>query len=298
MKRIIIIILCLICCVPVKTVYGAGTLYPIEIWENRQDGKKEVVKTYELSDEESPDDIPKDSFEWSGWRYELADIIKKEIPNTEVKEEAQVLELESKTNEMETVLKLLPNSVDYETEDGYIGILSLDTDSIIIENAGTVKSSYTVTEKKEYQNLSANDTSLLPKTIIVDGRALTLSSVTWNPSSQTIDGSKIPVSYNATAVYTGVASKTSVSGYLVKAEYKGSVSRTTKGKTLYTAYFIGTKLLEPTAVPTPALKEPMEVDSKQSRFDYKNLIIIGLAATLLFGGFIFYKEKRKGVSKS
>lgn len=282
---------------PVKTVYGAGTLFPVDIWESGQDGKKEVVKTYELSDEESPDDIPKDSFEWSGWRYELVDIIKKEIPSTEVKEETQVLELESKTNEMETVLKLLPNSMDYESEDGYIGIIILDVDSIIIENAGTVKSSYTVTEKKEYKNLSANDTSLLPKTITVDGRTLTLSSVTWNPSNQTIDESKIPVSYNATAVYTGTASKTSVSGYLVKAEYKGSVSRTTKGKTLYTAYFIGTELLEPIAVPTLVLKEPVAIDSKQSRFEYKNLIIIGLVAALLSVGFIFYKEKRKGVSK-
>ncbi len=229
--------------VPKPTNY----LYPISVWETQDNGRREVIKTYELGAGEKPEDISRESFTRNGWLYELTDITKKETASADVREHTETKEIGTETKDMDAIIKLLAPAMEYQSDDGYIGVLTLDIASIKVETAGTKKSSYTVSATREYPHLSSNDTSLVPKTITDNGRTLTLTSVEWRTqSAEAVDYSEIAASYTAVAKYTASASKTVVTGYTTTAEYKGTVSKILTGKTIYTAYFIGVQIVTPT----------------------------------------------------
>lgn len=233
-----------------KTVPAAPPkkyLYPVSIWESQNNGRREIIKTYELSAYEKPENISRESFSRDGWIYELSDITKKETANADVREHKETISIDTTTNDMAALLKLLASEMEFQSDDGYIGVLYLDISSIKVETAGTKSSSYTVSATRQYPNLSSNDTSLIPKTITENGRTLTLSSVDWKVQNyMTVDYDRIADSYTAVAMYTGTASKTTVTGYTTTAEYNGKVSKILTGKTVYTAYFVGIQIITPT----------------------------------------------------
>lgn len=222
------------------TAPPAPKLYPTGVLETQEKGKREIIKTYELSPGENPADIPRDSFERDGWSYFLTDITKKETAAADTREHTEVVTLNTDTKDMDAILRQLAQTLEFTSEDGYTGILTLNVASITVETAGTKKSSYTVSATREYPHLSSNDTSLVPKTITDGGRTLTLASVNWKTQSgMSVDYDQIPASYTAVATYTAAASKTVVTGYVTTAEYKGFLSKLNQGRTIYTAYFLG-----------------------------------------------------------
>lgn len=229
--------------IPVKPSYPP--LYPINVWETQEGGRREIIKVYELSSSEMPEAIPRESFERGGYLYELSDITKKETAYADTKEESQTVTLDTDTKDTDAIIKLLAPTKEYRSEDGYIGVLNLDVSSIKVQTAGTKTSNYTVSATREYPHLSSNDTSLVPKTITDNGRTLTLANVTWKQqTSATVDYDQLPNSYTAVASYTANASKTTVTGYTTTAVYRGNVSKINTGKTIYTACFIGTKIMQ------------------------------------------------------
>ena len=231
---------------PVKPTAPAPKLYPVSVTENVKSKRREIVKTYELSAGEKPSDIPRDSFERDNWLYEIADITKKENVKTEEKSHAETVTLDSATKDFNEVLTLLPKSKSYNNN-GFTGTLTLDIDSITVEQAGTQNVGYTILESREYPYLSSNDSSFVPKTIADRyGRTLTLSSLTWRTQADAaVDYTSIPESYTAVAEYTGKAYKSVVTGYAVTAQYRGTIAKTSSDKTVYTALFIGTEIVAP-----------------------------------------------------
>ena len=248
-------------------------LYPVSVWESQENGRREIIRTYELGASEKPEDIPRESFVREGWLYELADITRKETANASVRNHTEKVSIDTATNDMASILNLLAPTTEYTADDGYIGMLQLDIASIKVETAGTRSSSYTVNATREYPNLSSNDTSVIPKTITDSGRTLTLAGIDWKNNNISVDSVQIPDSYTAVATYTGTASKTVVTGYVTKAEYKGQISKILTGKTVYTAYFIGVQIISPTITkpsenstepPTEAPIEPPETAEPQT----------------------------------
>ena len=222
-------------------------LYPVSVWESQDNGRREIIKTYELAPNEKPQNISRESFTRDGWLYEIADITKKETSSNDMREYTETVTIDTATNDISAILQLLAPEMEYKSNDGYTGILYLDISSIKVETAGTKSSSYTVTATREYPHLSSNDTSLIPKTITDNGRTLTLSNIDWRVQNYTtIDYDRIPDSYTAVATYAGTASKTTVTGYTTTAEYRGRLSKIITGKTVYTAYFIGIPIVTPT----------------------------------------------------
>ena len=69
------------------------------------------------------------------------------------------------------------------------------------------------------------DLSLVPKTITDGGKTLTLANVNWSSSNQT-EGDEIVQRYTASATYTGTSTSKSATGYTVKANYTGELSKT------------------------------------------------------------------------
>ena len=238
-------------------------LYPSNVHETVENGVRWVIKTYELEPHEDPADIPRGSFErdagssGAGWLYSLIDITKKETAAADVRaNHTETVTLDTETKDMEAILRQLAPTMEFTSEDGYTGVLTLDISSIAVETAGTKTTSYTASVTREYPHLSSNDTSLVPKTVTDGDRTLTLASVDWKTNySMTVDYEQIPASYTAVATYTAPASRTTVTGYTTTAEYTGQLSKLNPGKTVYTAYFAGKEIMPeriPLEIVTPA----------------------------------------------
>jgi len=242
-------------CEPACTAPPAPAIskvYPSDVTDIRDGGGWQIVKTYELSANEKPEDIPRDGFERSGWRFTLTDIIRHETASAETREHTETVTLNTDTKELETILPLFSPTMEYKADDGYVGIITLDVSSIKVETAGTKTSSYTMSVTREYPHLSANDTGLVPKTVTDRGTTYTLAGVDWRAGNYvTIDYEQVPEYYTAVATYTATGTSTKVTGYVTTAVYTGTLAKLSQGKTIYTAYFLGEEIRTPLDMVTP-----------------------------------------------
>ena len=128
--------------------------------------------------------------------------------------------------------------------------------------------------------MSRLSTSYIDKTVVKDGRTLSLSNVTWSVESTALVGDElVPATYSAVATYSGSASSTVATGYITTAEYKGTVVSSGVSSILYTVTYLGTEILP----------------EEDTSFDGSTLVIpvIGgaiLLATLLFLCFMLRKN--------
>ena len=273
-----------------SVIVSGGTsceLYPADVQTVIEDGKRQIVKTYTLTAGENPDNIPRESFERDGWIYTLTDITQERTSGADVKDHTETVELETDSNDLNEILTLLSPTLEYESGDGYCGLLTLDLASVKCEAAGYTNGSYTVTATREYPNLPANDLYYIPKTITDNGRTLALDSVEWEAQSTVNMGyTDIPDSYRAVAKYTGKASQTAVTGYVTTADYTGEVTREIAGDTVYTAYFTGAESnpapqeTEPTPKPAP--------DTEGGSIPIVPLVGVAVIVALLGGAAAFF----------
>lgn len=227
----------------------AANVYPVSV-ETVQDGKNEEIhKVYELKNGETPEMIPKNDFEHNGVWYELRDILKEEIPSYETKQITEPVTLESQSNKMEDILPLIPAEKDVQTEDGFSGKLELDISSVKIESKGTGRSSYQKSVTRTYPNLAGADLQYIPKTTVEGGSTLQFSSVEWqSDNTANVDDYAVTDRFTAIVTYSGTGTRSYSKGYIVTAEYKGTVSKTSMDITRYTAVF---RSGEPVIVGTP-----------------------------------------------
>jgi hypothetical protein len=237
-------------------------VYPSDVTESKAGGVWQIIKTYELAANENPADIPRADFERSGYKFTLTDIIRKETANAETRPHTETVTVNTDTKELEKILPLLSPTMEFTADDDFVGILTLDVASIKVETAGTKTTSYEMKVTREYPRLSANDTSLLPKTVTENGKTYNLAGVDWKAGNyETVDYEQLAEYYTAYATYTATGSSTKVTGYVTTAIYSGTLAKLTQGKTVYTAYFLGeeirtplemTELPKPTEAPTAA----------------------------------------------
>jgi len=228
------------------SVPQANEVYPISVWESREYGHREIIRVYELSENDDSQHIRRAPFERDGFRFELAEITRREMPVYSAREHMEVVSVNTRTNDLTTVMQLLSPALEFMSEDGYFGVLSLDISTIQNESMGTTTSSHTVTRRREFSHLTSPDTALVPRTITDGGRTYSLYSVEWQTqrASET-DYRDVPTTFTAIATYTGTARRTSTIGYTTTAAYRGTLSRITTGRVQYTVYFIGTPISKP-----------------------------------------------------
>jgi hypothetical protein len=249
-------------------------LYPVDVTENFEGNRRQIVKTYELTPLDNPADIPRADFERNDWTYSVTDILKRETANAETRDHKETVTLNTDTKELEKILTLLAPTLEYKTDDEFAGILSLDVASIKVETAGTKTTSYEMKVTREYPHLSTNDTSLVPKTTTEGGKTYNLAGVDWKAGNYvTVDYEQVPEYYTAIATYTATGSSTKVTGYVTTAEYAGTLAKLSQGKTVYTAYFEGSEIRTPLEIaelptsessPAPAEEVPEETTSETS----------------------------------
>jgi len=225
-------------------------IYPVHVWESRENGRREIIRVYELNEDENPANIPRDTFERDGFRFELAEIVRREIPSHSVLDHVETIELSTQTNDLESIIRLLAPTLDYLRDDGYHGVLGLDISSIQIASQGTTSSSFTSTRTREFPHLSGPDTALVPRNITDGGVTYNLTNVEWRTqSSAPIDHTQVATTYTAVATFSRVGTRTSTIGYTTTASYSGQISRIAVGRTEFTAYFIGIPIVIPTLTP-------------------------------------------------
>jgi hypothetical protein len=228
------------------TISAPSQLFPVHVWENREQGRREIIRVYNLRENEDPANIPREPFERDGFRFELGEIVRNETPVLSTKEHTEVIEVNTQSNDLESVIRLLSNTLEYLSDDGYFGVLTLDASGIKIESQGTRSSSRTASRTREFPHLSSADTALVPTSITDGGLTYSLANVEWRTQSvTTVDYTQLPSTYTAVATYTRTATSVSDIGYTTTAEYRGSVSRIATGRTEFTAHFIGIPIVTP-----------------------------------------------------
>lgn len=271
----------LLACSLICPALAAGdALYPVEVTEYMDGDSPRLEKVYILTPTDDPALIPTEDFEREGLTYTLLDVTRQDQVETDTRDYTETVTLESKTKDMDAILPQLTATLEVDTEEGYTGVLTLDTASIQVEAAGYATSTRTVTAARTYPSLSDADVSLLPKSIEDGGRTLELADVQWQEAGGF---------YTASATYTGTASSKYATGYTVTAEYTGEVSRTTNETVTYAAVFSG----------APA--QPGEADSQalaqapSGGVDLRWLLVLPLgaaAAGLFFGGKLLLKKRK------
>ena len=291
-------------------------LFPTDIQTVAVDGTRQIVKTYTLTADQNPADIPRNDFERDGWRYVFTDITEKRADNEiDKKNHAETVIINTDSKDLNVILTQLAPTMDYASNDGYCGILSLDISSVKCEIAGYKNSSYTVTTTREYPNLSNNDLSFIPKSITDNGQILQLDDVKWEIQGYvTVDYDEIPDVYRAVAKYTGTATKSVVTGYVTTAKYSGEITKNIKGNTIYTVYFSGTEIiLEPDTnidISTESTETLETTDSEEihdissistteymlmqdiSQFPIAQILVVTLILTAIFGALMFFLKRR------
>lgn len=240
-------------------------LYPIDIVLSEDDTAWRMKKVYQLDASADPSVIPTENFEQEGREYVFLDLLAEDQRETDTKEHIEQITQESSTKDTETVLKNLAPTLEYAGEDGYMGVLTLDTASVKVEASGYGSRNKNVTATRTYPNLADTDTSYIPKTVEENGCTMELVDVSWQTAAaDEVSGQSVATRYTAVASYAGTKTSRYVKGYVVTADYVGNVSRTTNNSILYTAIF-------------SAMKEP-----EKGNLSYGALIGIPVAA--LAGG--------------
>lgn len=257
---------------------GTGAFYPTEIIESTEGDFSRLEKVYHLTAADNPADIPTEDFEREGYHYTLLDLTRTDEAETDTKYYSETVTFDSKSNDMDKILPQLAATCEADTEDGYSGVLTLDTTTIKVEASGYSSSSRTVTATRTYPNLSDADLSLVPKTTQDSGRTLSLADVQWQEAGGY---------YTATASYTGTASTKYATGYTVKATYTGEVSRTTNSAAVYVATFSGV----PTGDYALTKDQPEQGKNPSASSNLSWLLLIPAAAGVAglgYGGKILY----------
>ena len=266
--------------------------YPTSI--TRSEDGTELRKLYDLGPEDDPTGIPRSDFEQDGFHYTLTDLLRQELPEYEERQHTETVSLQSANKDMASILALLPQEKEFVTDDGYMGTLTLQLDTVQVEVSGYGSSTREVSATRSYPNLASQDTASIPKSIEEDGRNLTLQNIDWRTdNTASVAGYNLGDCYTAVATYTGTATSSYVTGYTVTADYTGTVSRIALNRVRYVAIFEG-EPLEP-AVPME------ESGDGLAQFNWA-AILLPLGVVFAVGGVIgaclFVKRRRENKEDS
>ena len=90
-------------------------LYPAEVTAFISGNTRQIIKIYELHDEENPDWIPRDSFERDGWSYVLSDITRRDTTTVSSREHTEQIVAESESRDIADILPLLEASLPFHS---------------------------------------------------------------------------------------------------------------------------------------------------------------------------------------
>lgn len=266
MRRIAVLLLLLF----LLPTAASAAYVPEEVTEEDRDGRHMLVKTYTLSPQEDPAALEEAPFDLDGYHYTCMGTVQEAQSFQETRRHTEPYTLESSTDDLSAILAELPQSLEY-ANDGWTGTLTLDHTTIRTEAAGYTTRYYTVTDTQHFTGLERNDPSGIPATTVKNGVTLSLSGITWSAGGAGVSGETLlPVSYTATATYTGTGSRKAATGYVTTASYAGDISTEGIRAVRYTVTYLGTEL-----PPEPEPEEP---------FAFPWAVLTGMVILAVAGG--------------
>ncbi|MEG2680008.1 MAG: hypothetical protein RR949_08685 [Oscillospiraceae bacterium] len=206
-------------------------------------GSQQYIKTYTVATGVDPQTLIEEPFDFEGYTYTYASIVKAENRSSEKKSHTETVAIETAKNDLSQVLAGLAPTLDYAAN-SYQGTLALDHTTIQTKAAGYVNKNYTVSEVKEIGNLSSNDMSFVPATTVKNGVTLPLANVEWQvQATALVDDVLVPSQYAAVATYSSRASYQAATGYITTADYVGEISRDQVDSVTYTVTYLGTEIV-------------------------------------------------------
>lgn len=216
---------------------SSSDLIPIERSANNINGEMTIVEIFEVSASVDPNDLVKSNFAQSGYLYSMDSIVKNSFTDTREKDVEKQYEAATDTKDWEENVKKLPPSVEY-SEDNFVGTLYLNPQTIDVVVTGTTPKSSTRSVTKTY-TMEYNDPSQIPETM----NGLPRTSLTWAEASY-YEGSSIPSSYTATAVYSKRSTTNVDSAWKVVATYQGTAQFEDTDNIRYTVTYKGVEIPE------------------------------------------------------
>lgn len=239
-KRVTALVLALALSLGMCVSASAASFVPDDVTYQNLNGQQLAIKVYTLLPDQDPSSLEEPDFEYDGYLYAYSSIVKEEQTFNEQNSHTETVTITTSSKDLEDILAELKPTMEYD--DGHAsGTLALDHSTIKTEAAGYKQSSYTVTATKNYTGLDRNDSTYIDKTVVKNGRTLSLSNVTWSVESTALVGDElVPATYTAVATYSGTASSKVATGYITTAEYTGTVSASGVSSIQYTVTYIGT----------------------------------------------------------
>lgn len=221
----------------ITAAVSSSDLIPIERSANNINGEMTIVEIFEVSASVDPNDLVKSNFAQSGYLYSMDSIVKNSFTDTREKDVEKQYEAATDTKEWEENVKKLPISVEY-SEGNFVGTLYLNPQTIDVVVTETTPKSSTRSVTKTY-TMEYNDPSQIPETM----NGLPRTSLTWAEASY-YEGSSIPSSYTATAVYSKKSTTNVDSAWKVVATYQGTARFEDTDNIRYTVTYKGVEIPE------------------------------------------------------
>ena len=222
---------------------SAASYVADDITYQNLNGQQLAVKVYTLLPDQDPSDLLEADFEHDGYIYSYSDMVKAEQTFNEETLHKEIVTVTTASKNLEDILAALQPTIEFDDGNAK-GTLALDHSTLKTEAAGYKSSSYTVTATKNYTGLARNDSSLIDKIVVKNGRTLSLSNVTWSVESTALVGDElVPATYSAVATYSGSAKSTVATGYITTAEYSGKVTASGISSIQYTVTYLGTPIV-------------------------------------------------------
>ena len=222
---------------------SAASYVADDITYQNLNGQQLAVKVYTLLPDQDPSDLLEADFEHDGYIYSYSDMVKAEQTFDEETLHKEIVTVTTASKNLEDILAAMQPTIEFDDGNAK-GTLALDHSTLKTEAAGYKSSSYTVTATKNYTGLARNDSSLIDKTVVKNGRTLSLSNVTWSVESTALVGDElVPATYSAVATYSGSAKSTVATGYITTAEYSGKVTASGISSIQYTVTYLGTPIV-------------------------------------------------------
>ena len=242
-KKFTSLVLVLVVAMSMTVGASAASYIPDDVTYQNINGQQLAIKSYTLLPDQDPADLYEEDFEHDGYLYSMSDIVKEEQHYQEENPHTEVVTVTTASKNLADILAELKPTIEFD--DGTSrGTLALDHSTIKTEAAGYKSSSYTVTATKNYTGLDRNDSSYIDKTVVKNGKTLSLSNVTWSVESTALVGDElVPATYSAVATYSGTASSSVATGYITTAEYKGTIVSSGVSSILYTVTYLGTEIV-------------------------------------------------------
>ena len=207
-----------------------------------RDGAEYIIKTFEVTSDADAETLIKADFKVKKYLFSHQSTDKNEVTIETSKEVKFTREITTQTNDTAVILKNFEPYIECE-ENGMTGRAYIDPSTIVTEVAGYTKSSYTISDTKEFGGFRYNDPSGVPRTTVKDGHTLNLVNINWIVTGTDLVGdSLIPSQYKAVASYSATATRTVPTGYITTVTYTGTISKTVVEKVIYTITYRGEKI--------------------------------------------------------